>query len=76
MRVVTDDANDVEYTSTQLIIVGSVFDSIATLAVIARLYARRIKRVSYGADDLMVVLVLVYYLKSSTTKGTSVNCRS
>ena len=57
------DASPVEYTSTQLIIISSTFTSFATLAVIARLYTRRLKGVSYGADDLMAVLTLVRNLR-------------
>ena len=57
--VALEDVYPVEYTSTQLIIIGGTFTGFATLAVITRLYARRLKRVSYGADDWMAVIALV-----------------
>ena len=57
--VFTNDALAEGDLSTQLIIVNSVSPAVATLSVAGRLWARRLRRVSYGIDDAIVVLTLV-----------------
>ena len=40
-------------------VVGSVFAGLATLAVVGRFSARRLKRLRYGPDDWMALAALV-----------------
>jgi hypothetical protein len=54
-----DVARAAEYKGTLVTVITSVFIVLATLAVIGRFCARRIKSVALGADDWLIFLSLV-----------------
>ena len=52
-----------------IIVVGSVFAGLATVAVVGRFCARRLKRLHYGPDDWMTLVALVCNSVKAVDKG-------
>lgn len=50
-------------TSKSVIAVGAVLPGLATIAVVLRLYSRRLKSVHFGIDDCLIVASLVSILQ-------------
>ena len=53
--------------SRAVVIVSSVFPIVATLAVVLRFYARRLKVQPFQADDYLVLLALVHIGMTDTS---------
>ena len=53
--------------SRAVVIVSSIFSLVATLAVVLRFYARRLKLQPFQADDYLVLLALVCARRTGTS---------
>ena len=66
----TTESSSVDLDANQgpsIIIVSVIFSCLAALAVALRFYARRIKGLSLGLDDYVLLPALVHYFHTSWT---------